>query len=136
MGGLVYDTGALIAAAHGDPAMWTLHRQAVGRDETPLVIAPVLARALSHKRDAAVQAQLARLLRGCALVDFRIGAAYDVGRLLALSGTTDEVAAAVVLAAVATRSAIVTSAPDDLEVLGTALGVTLNLAVIGLPVAV
>jgi hypothetical protein len=131
MGGLVYDTGALVAAARGDSTMWTLHRQAVARDETPLVIAPVLARAWSDGRDQASQALLARLLRGCMLVDFRIGAAYDVGRLLALSRTADVVAAAVVLAAVATRSAVVTSDPDNLDALGNALGVTLSLTVTG-----
>lgn len=131
MGGLVYDTGALVAAAHGHAAAWNLHREALERNEVPLVIAPVLAQAWGTAGTAGEL--LAGFLRGCALTGFPVAAALDVGRLLARSGTTDIVAAAVVLAAITTRSAVVTSNPDTVRALASSLGVTLPVAVLGAP---
>jgi len=127
MGGLVYDSGALVAAAHGQAEVWRLHRGALERSVTPLVIAPVLASAFGR---APGEGLLAAFLRGCAVVDFPVAAAYDAGRLLARSGTTDAAAAAVVLAAVATRSAVVTADPDQVRALAGALGVELPLAAV------
>ena len=126
MSGLVYDVGALRAAGSGAPAgaaLWRLHRGALRRGETPLVIAPVLAAANGS-------GQLAALLAGCALVDFPISAAWDVRRLLARCPGADLVAAAVVLAALASRCAVVTTAPRPLEALAAALDVHLPLAVL------
>ncbi len=128
MGGLIYDDSALVAAARADARMWTLHRGALERNEAPLVLAPVLARAWGAT--AGRPGPLPALLRGCSLVDFPVAAAYDVGRLLARSGTTDIVAGAVVLAAVTTRSALVTAVPAPLHTLAEALGVRLALTVV------
>lgn len=127
MGGLVYDSGALVAAARGEPTIWHLHRRALERSEVPLVIAPVLARAWGGTSGGEL---LDAFLRGCALADFPVAAAYDTGRLLARSGTTDLVVAAVVLAAVATRSAVVTADPDLVRALADALGVDLPVAAV------
>jgi hypothetical protein len=125
MGGLVYDTGALVAAARGQAAVWHLHRRALERNEGPLVLAPVLARAWGETGGADL---LAVFLRGCALADFPVAAAYDAGRLLARSGTTDLVVAAVVLAALTTRSAVVTADPEGVRGLARVLGVDLPVA--------
>jgi hypothetical protein len=125
VGGLVYDTGALVAAARGDPRVWRLHRGALERSEAPLVLAPVLARAWP---DAGRTDLLAAFLGGCALTGFPVAAAYDAGRLLARSGTRDVVAAAVVLAALITRSAVVTAVPEELRALAAALGADLPVA--------
>lgn len=139
MGGLVYDAGVLVAAAARDPATWRLHRAALERNEVPLVLAPALARAWGRTTVAAGTGtgtartdagRLARFLRGCALVDFPVAAAYDAGRLLARSGTADLVTAAVVLAAVTTRSAVVTDNPDGVRLLAGVLGIDLPLAAI------
>jgi len=126
--GLIYDASALLAAARADVRMWTLHRGALERNEAPLVLAPVLARAWGATEGH--RAPLHALLRGCALTDFPVAAAYDVGRLLARARTTDIVAAAVVLAALTTRSALVTAEPEPLQELAGALGVRLALTVI------
>lgn len=125
MGGLVYDSGALIAAARGDAGVWALHRGALQRNEVPLVLAPVLAQALGATGGTDL---LTLLLRGCAVADFPAAAARDAGLLLARSRTTDLVAAAVVLAAVATRSAVLTGDPAPLLALADTLGVPLALA--------
>jgi hypothetical protein len=124
MGGLTYDTGALIAAAKGDTDMWALHRKALTRGLRPLVIAPVLAQAW---RGGARCAPLARLLSGCQLHDLTVTDAYRVGELLARAGTSDVVDAAVVIAAGVHTDAIVTSDPRDLTRLGDTLGVRLRL---------
>lgn len=127
MGGVVYDSGALVAAAHGQPVVWRLHRGALERNATPLVVAPALARAWSL---APGDRLLTAFLRGCTVVDFPVAAAYDAGRLLARSGTADIVAAAVVLAAVTTRSAVVTADPEGVRMLARVLGVDLPLAAV------
>jgi hypothetical protein len=138
VGGLVYDAGALVAAARGEPAVWALHRGALERVEVPLVVAPALACAWGVTGRTET---LAAFLRGCAVADFPVSAAYDAGRLLALAGSTDLTlagstdlaAAAVVLAAVTTRSAVATTDPEGVRTLAAVLGVTLPIA--ALPVA-
>jgi hypothetical protein len=125
MGGLVYDTGALVSAARGEPSVWALHRGALERVEVPLVVAPALACAwgVTGRTEA-----LAAFLCGCAITDFPIGAACDAGRLLALSGSSDLAAAAVVLAAITTRSAVATTDPEGVRALAATLNVTLPIA--------
>lgn len=131
MGGLVYDTGALVAAGRGERAIWDLHRGALQRSEAPLVIAPVLTLAWAATERTGTRTEtLAGFLRGCALTGFPIAAAYDAGLLLARSGTTDLATAAVVLAAITTRSALVTTNPDAVRALARALAVQLPVAVV------
>ncbi|MGH3547794.1 MAG: hypothetical protein ACRDQU_06695 [Pseudonocardiaceae bacterium] len=124
MAGLVYDTGALIAAEGGDATMWRIHRAALEAKAPPLVPAPVIAQAW---RNGVKQALLARFLHGCDKVDFTSQIAYAVGELLAAAGTTDVVDAAVVLLAARRGDIVVTSDPEDVGQLAAALGVHLTL---------
>ncbi len=139
MTGLVYAPDVLVAAERGDPALWRLHRAALLRDQTPLVLAPVLAGAAfptpgaglptadgATDRTGEPATRLAALLAGCALVDFPVGAAWDVLRLRRLAPGTDLVTAAVVLAALAARAAVVSADPDRYLRPAHALGITLS----------
>jgi hypothetical protein len=76
------------------------------------------------------QAPLATLRRMCHPVPFTEDVADAVGRLLAASGTTDVVDAAVVVAAISHGCAVVTSDPDDLRKLADAAGVAVPLIVV------
>ncbi|HEY1004567.1 MAG TPA: hypothetical protein VGD83_33510 [Streptosporangiaceae bacterium] len=62
MTGVTYDSGALIAAEHGERRIWARHRALLLRRVAPTVPAPVVAQCW---RGNARQAQLARLLAGC-----------------------------------------------------------------------
>lgn len=122
MPGLIYDTGALIAAEGGDATMWRIHRAALEAQVPPLVPAPVIAQAW---RNGVKQALLARFLHGCDRVDFTCQTAYAVGELLAAAGSADVVDAVVVLLAAHHGDIVVTSDPDDIGQLAAALGVCL-----------
>ena len=119
MTGLTYTPGALAAAQLGSAPMWQLHRAALLRGQTPLVIAPVLACAPGPSP------ALEALLAGCTLVDFPISAASDVSRVRRLVPGTDLVAAAVVLTALAARAAVVCDGTEQLAPLARALGADL-----------
>ena len=58
MGGVTYDTGALIAAERNDRRMWALHAGLLAEEVVPVVPVPVLAEAW---RGGARQASLVRL---------------------------------------------------------------------------
>jgi hypothetical protein len=120
MTGLTYTPGALAAAQRGSAPMWHLHRAALLRGQTPLVIAPVLACAPGPSP------ALEALLAGCALVDFPVSAARDVSRVRRLVPGTDLVTAAVVLAALAARAAVVCDGSEKLAPLARALGADLR----------
>jgi hypothetical protein len=120
MTGLTYTPGALAAAQQGSAAMWQLHRAALLRGQTPLVIAPVLACAPGPSP------ALEALLAGCTLVDFPVSAARDVSRVRRLVPGTDLVTAAVVLTALAARAAVVCDASERLAPLADALGADLR----------
>lgn len=77
MSGLVYDTGALIAAERDEKRMWALHRRALERGLLPLVPAAVLVEAWRG------HALMARLLRGCEVEPLEEDAARRSGELLA-----------------------------------------------------
>jgi hypothetical protein len=62
MGGVTYDTGALVAAGHNDRAMWALHAGFLAEPVLPTVPAAVLAEAW---RGGGRQASLSRLLAMC-----------------------------------------------------------------------
>jgi hypothetical protein len=120
--GLVYAPAALRAAERGSPELWSLHRAALLRGQTPLVVAPVLAAA------GTPGARTEALLAGCALVDFPVSAARDVGRLLHLVPGTDLVTAAAALAALAARAVVVTDEAQPFQAIGARLGVALAIA--------
>lgn len=117
--GITYDTGALIAADRGERRMWARHRALLVRREVPVVPAPVLAQGW---RGTSRQANLARLMTGCdieALDHFR---AKATGTVAARAGVSDVVGAAVVEGALRRHDLIVSSDPDDLRAIATALG--------------
>ncbi|MBI1758391.1 MAG: twitching motility protein PilT [Actinobacteria bacterium] len=122
--GLTYGAGALVAAARDDRRVWAIHKAALRHRELIVVPAVVLAQVW---RDGARQARLSQLLAGCEVEVFGGEMARAVGRLLAASGTTDVVDAAVVIAATRRADLVVTSDPDDLSGLATALGRSLRL---------
>jgi hypothetical protein len=123
--GLVYAPGALFAAQRGDALLWQLHRAALLRGQTPLVIAPVLAVAPAPSQ------HLDRLLAGCVLVDFPVSAARDVSRLRRLAPGVDLVRAAVLLAALAARAVVVDDGAGAFAALAANLGVDLRIFVVG-----
>jgi hypothetical protein len=122
--GITYDTGALIAADRGERRMWARHRALLVRREIPVVPAPVLAQGW---RGTSRQANLARLLAGCtieALDDIR---AKATGAVAIRAATSDIVDACVVEGALRRNDLIVSSDPDDLNDIATALGQHLHI---------
>ena len=121
--GVTYDTGALVAADRGERRMWARHRALLVRREVPVVPAPVLAQGW---RGTSRQANLARLLAGCnveALDDIRAKATGAASR----AATSDIVDACVVEGALRRNDLIVSSDPDDLSDIATALGQHLHI---------
>lgn len=118
LNGLTYDAGALIAAERNDERMWDLHLRMLARRRRPTVSAAVLAQAWR----GGPQAELSRLLRGCAVEPVTEARARSAGSALAASGATDIVDAVVVVTAATRGDAIVTSDPADLQVIAAATG--------------
>jgi len=121
MSGVVYDTGALIAAERNDRKLWADHRVRLETGVVPVVPAPVVAQVSRSPR----QAQLRRLLRGCEVVALDESMAHAVGRLLGRSDTADIVDATVVTMAIAQRAQIVTSDRGDVSRIANAAGARL-----------
>ena len=117
--GVTYDTGALLAADRGERRMWVRHRALLALREIPTVPAPVVAQGW---RGGARQALLARLLVGCDVEALEDEQARAVGSLAARAGTPDVVDACVVEGALRRRDLVVTSDPDDLKGIATAVG--------------
>ncbi|MGE0309066.1 MAG: PIN domain-containing protein, partial [Acidimicrobiia bacterium] len=65
------------------------------------------------------QAQLRRFLRGCDVVAFAADEAHQVGALLSKASTSDVVDAHIAVTASRLRAVVITSDPEDLEVLAT-----------------
>ena len=103
--------------------MWSVHRRTLGRGLRPVVPSVVLAQAWR----GGPQHNLSRLLRGCVVEAVAENAAREIGTLLAANGSSDVVDAAVVISAARRGDLVVTSDPDDLAALATALGVRLAL---------
>jgi hypothetical protein len=116
--GVTYDTGALIAADRGERRMWARHRALLRRRHVPTAPAPVVAQAW---RGGPRQALLARLLVGCEVEPLDNAQARLVGALAARAGTTDVVDACVVEGALRRDDLVVSSDPDDLQVLSAAV---------------
>jgi predicted nucleic acid-binding protein len=121
MSGVVYDTGALIAAERNDRKLWADHRVRLETGVVPAVPAPVVAQVSRSAR----QAQLRRLLRGCEVLALDESMAHAVGRLLGRSDTADIVDATVVTMAIAQRAQIVTSDRGDVSRIANAAGARL-----------
>lgn len=126
MSGVTYDAGALIAAERGSRAMWVLHREMLAREVHPTLPTVVLGQAWR----GGPQARLSRFLRGCRIEPFTERQARSAGAALAASGAYDLVDAAVVVTALAREDLIVTSDPDDLRRIATAIGRAVSLHVV------
>jgi predicted nucleic acid-binding protein len=124
--GVTYDAGALIAAERGLEAVWVLHRELLERDVCVTLPTVVLGQAWR----GGPQARLSRFVRGCRIEPFTESQARSAGTALAASGATDLVDAAVVVTALARGDLIVTSDPDDLRRIASALGRTVALHVV------
>lgn len=124
--GVVYDTGALVAAERRDRAMWHRHAEYLVRERAPTVPVGVLAQAWR----GGPQAELSRCLRGCRVTPLDEATAREAGRALMLSGVSDVIDAVVVVLAVRHGDVVLTSDPDDLERIAAALGANLPTIVV------
>ncbi len=118
LSGITYDAGALIAAERGSMAVWRLHRRLLEHGMYPTLPAVVLGQAWR----GGPQARLPRLVRGTEIEPFTEQQARAAGAALAISGSSDLVDAAVVVAALAREDLVVTSDPEDLRRIASALG--------------
>lgn len=123
MSGVTYDAGALIAAERNSLSMWALHRRLLERGVRPTLSTAVLGQVWR----GGPQAQLSRLLRGCSITPLSEPDARAAGAALAISRSSDLVDAVVVVTALARRDLIVTSDPDDLRQIASAIGGQISL---------
>ena len=115
---LVLDAGALIDI--GADSRGETFRSCVKAFEDgyrPCLPTVVLAQVWQNR---ARQHQVRMVRRLCALLAFTEQTAEDVGHLLARSGTSDVVDAAVIVAAIEHNAAVLTSGPKDLAKLASA----------------
>lgn len=114
------DAGALISVesrARGQLLADLLLAARYGK--RPILPAVVLAQVW---RDDPRQHAVRKLSNACRILPFTEDTANAVGRLLAMSGSADVVDAAVVVSAIQWNAAVVTSDPQDLAKLSTAVG--------------
>ena len=123
--GVTYDSGALIAAERGKRPMWARHRALLLRRVVPTVPAPVVAQCW---RGTPRQAQLARLLAGCAVEVLDDSKAKATGTLAGRARTTDIVDASVVEGALRRGDLIVSSDEGDLAAIATAVSRHIDIA--------
>lgn len=115
--GLVYDTGALIAAESGDRRMWALHARALHRGAMPVVPAGCIVESWRGGRHPNV----ARLLDGCEVEALDGERAKRAGLLRrAVPKSVGPVDAMVAEAAIRRGAAVVTSDRGDIEALSRA----------------
>jgi hypothetical protein len=103
--GVTYDAGALIAAERGEESVWLLHRRLLERELRPTLPTVVLG-------------QVWR------------GGPQEAGAALAASQGRDLVDAAVVVTALAREDLILSSDPDDLRRIASAIGRDLTVHVV------
>jgi hypothetical protein len=124
VGGVTYDTGALVAAERNNRQMWALHAGYLAEEVIPTVPAAVLAEAW---RGGSRQASLSRLLRMCDTEPMSENLAKDVGVLAGKSGHDDIVDVCVVEGAVRRGDAVVTSNTTHIRTIAEAAGATLRI---------
>jgi len=124
MGGVTYDTGALVSAERNDRAMWALHAGFLAEEVVPTVPAPVLAEAW---RGGGRQASLSRLLALCEVEAMSDEQARRVGVLAGKAGHDDIVDVTVVEGAARRGDAVVTSNDDHIGMIIEAAGVRLHI---------
>src|SRR5438067_188898 len=114
---LLLDSGALIALERGDRALWRRIKDAWRRGDYPLTHGGVVGQAWRGRGPR--QAQLARALAGCRVSPLDNGLGRAAGELLAAAGTSDVIDAALIVLA-SDDDEVITSDPDDIEVLAVA----------------
>jgi predicted nucleic acid-binding protein len=123
----VYDTGALLAIERSDQRFGHFHRRRVvdrgGQAFVPVVV-------LAQAWRGGPQVLMSRLLKDCEILPDTEAVGRAAGTVCAKAGTSDVMDAIVVMTALATGSAVVTSDPTDLERLATALGRKLPMLVV------
>ncbi|MFJ8546389.1 hypothetical protein ACIRFH_31185 [Streptomyces sp. NPDC093586] len=120
MSHIIYDTGALIAAAKNDPAFLHMHYRAMGRGTTPVVPAGVLAQGWDSRPRAAA---LHRVLHGCEVLPFTEALAKAAAVLCRENKTSDVIDASVVLASITYDEApILTDDLGDIRALADCAG--------------
>jgi hypothetical protein len=124
VGGVTYDTGALVAAERNNRQMWPLHAGYLAEEVIPMVPAAVLAEAW---RGGSRQASLSRLLRMCDTEPMTEELARNVGVLAGASGHDDVVDVSVVEGAVRRGDAIVTSNITHIRMVADAVGASLRI---------
>jgi hypothetical protein len=124
MGGVTYDTGALVAGERDNRRMWALHAGYLAEEVIPTVPAPVLAQAW---RGSPRQASLSRLLRMCDTEPMSEELARNVGVLAGRSDHDDVVEVCVVAGAVRRGDAVVTSDVAHIRKIAEATGITLRI---------
>ena len=117
MSGIVYDTGALLAAERRHRGLWALHEQSLSGGVRPIVPVVVLAQAWR----GTPHANLSRLLRGCQVTPDTEDLGKAAGALCGRAGTSDVVDGLVVITALRRDALVVTSDPDDLQHLASSL---------------
>ena len=124
MGGVTYDTGALVAAERNNRQMWALHAGYLAEEVIPTVPAPVLAEAW---RGGSRQASLSRLLRMCDTELMSEELARHIGVLAGKSGHDDIVDVSVVEGAVRRGDAVVTSNMTRIRMVADATSASLRI---------
>jgi hypothetical protein len=126
MAGLTYDAGALIAAGRNGRRMWALHRRALERGLRPSVPAGVLGQVWR----GGPQAELSRLMKGCRVESLDEVRGRAAGAACGRSRTADVIDAAVVVGAVARYDLVVTSDPDDIRRIASALATVVEVFIV------
>jgi len=116
MSGITLDTGALIALERGDRLMAALLQRAIAANIDIALPTTVIAQAI---RDPAKQVALTTLMRASItdIVDLDRPTAMAIGRMLAMSRTSDITDAHVAITATTRRHIVATSDPGDLAAL-------------------
>lgn len=126
MGGVTYDTGALVAAERNQREVWAVHRRALERGIRPTVPAGVLAQAWR----GGPQAELSRLLKGCRIEELDEVRGRAAGQACGRAHTSDVIDAAVVVGALARGDVVVTSDPKDITKVAVALDASMEIIAI------
>ena len=117
---VLYDSGALIAIDRRNDLSLRRHQRRITEGDHIMVPAPVAAQVI---RDPGRQARLMLTLQSCDIVPFGQEDIGPVGKLLALSGTSDVVDGLVAITAAGNGATVVTSDPGDISRLLNVIGV-------------
>jgi predicted nucleic acid-binding protein len=121
--GIVYDSGALVAAERRDARFVTMHERFASAGIRPIVPVVVLAQAWR----GGPQHQISRVLKGCDVRPVDEKTARTAGTICGLAKTSAVVDSIVVTMAARLQAGVVTSDPGDLGRLAEALGIELDM---------